>query len=1082
MPPCLGGSCRIENNRRHRVGQQIWVIGDRMNEFVPRPLIAERPRMILRVILLGVLLCSAASTGFAWQAKTDPVDFNRDIKPLLSDRCFSCHGPDETARVTDVRFDKRQSVLETESGSGLAVIHAGQPDRSELIQRIESADPDQKMPPPDAQTSLSDDEIKLLRRWVAEGAVWQDQWSFVRPVKSSLPKVKRSDWPIVPFDWFILRQLEKADVEPATEAPRHRLARRLYFDLTGLPPTLAQLDAFLSDESPDAYESLVDQLLASEHYGERMAVDWLDVARYSDTYGFQVDRDRFVWPWRDWVIRAFNDNLSFDQFLTWQLAGDLLPNATDEQTLATTFSRLHPQKVEGGSVPEEFRVEYVADRNHTFGTAFLGLTLECCRCHDHKFDPLLQREYYQFFAFFNNIDESGLYSYFTSSVPTPTLLLADDQKKSAVVTAKQQALEAEQALADIAKDREAAFTTWLETRPADPAKGSELIPNRVAYLDFENIKGGANIGVDGRIGQAVQLSGDDGIGLKIGNFPRQQPFSVALWMKTPDVKERAVVFHRSRAWTDAGSRGYQLLIEDGRLSAALIHFWPGNAICVRTVARIPTNQWLHVTVTYDGSSRADGLRIYVAGKPAASDVVRDHLYKNITGGGGNNITIGQRFRDRGFTGGQVDEFQVFDRELTRLEIKQLEDGHTLTEALATMPDQLTVHQRDGLREFYLATVDVSQREQMTALQTARQASHALVDPLQEIMVMRDLDSRRPTYILQRGAYDAPGEAVEPNTPISLPSFPENQPRNRLGLARWLTRPDHPLTARVAVNRYWQMCFGHGIVGTPDDFGSQGQPPTHPQLLDWLAVDFVEHGWDVKRLLKMMVMSATYRQNSELPAELRKKDPENRLFGRASAFRLPAEMIRDNYLAASGLMVHKVGGPPVRPYEVAVSFKPVKHDQGDGLYRRSLYTFWKRTAPAPVMMSLDAAKRDVCSVRRERTSSPLQALVLMNAPQFVEAARVMSQRLLRKHGADTDALIDEMFRLLTSRLPEDNERNILKQLYATQLEHFKKHPELSTDLLKTGQAPADPSLSAAEVATVGILVNALMNYDECVTRR
>lgn len=1035
-----------------------------------------------KVIVGGVWLLFAASTGFAWQGDSEPVDFNRDIKPLLSDRCFACHGPDETARVADVRFDQRESVLEGKSESGLPVILPGKPQQSELIQRIESADPDRRMPPPDTPTSLSDDEIKLLRRWVSEGAVWQDHWSFVAPVKPALPEVGQADWPIVELDRFILSQLEKAGLAPAAEAPRQRLARRLYFDLIGLPPTLTQLDAFLADESPDAYESLVDQLLASEHFGERMAVDWLDVARYSDTFGYQVDRDRFVWPWRDWVIKAFNENLPFDQFLTWQLAGDLLPNATDEQVLATTFSRLHPQKVEGGSVPEEFRVEYVADRNHTFGTAFLGLTLECCRCHDHKFDPLSQREYYQLFAFFNNIDESGLYSYFTSSVPTPTLLLADDTKKAALAVVQERAVEAERAVADLAHDREAAFQAWLETRPSDPDAGQDLISNRVAHLDFEAFKNGANIAVDGPVGRAVQLSGDDGIGLKVGNFPRHQPFSVALWLKTPDVKERAVVFHRSRAWTDAGSRGYQLLIEDGRLSAALIHFWPGNGICVRTAERIPVNQWLHVTVTYDGSSRAAGLRIFVAGKPAACEVVRDHLYKNMTGGGGDNITIGERFRDRGFTGGQVDEFQVFERALTTLEVQQLDDGHSLTAALAAPLDQLTAAQREGLREFYLSTVDPLMREKVTALRAARQASHQQVDPLQEIMVMRDLASRRPTFLLKRGAYDAPGEAVAPGTPASLPDFPDDQPSNRLGLARWMTRPDHPLTARVAVNRCWQMCFGQGIVRTPDDFGSQGQPPSHPALLDWLAVDFVEHGWDVKRLLKMLVMSATYRQESEVTPDRRRQDPENRLFGRASAFRLPAEMIRDNCLAASGLMVDKIGGPPVRPYEVAVSFKPVTHDQGAGLYRRSLYTYWKRTAPAPVMMSLDAAKRDVCSVKRERTSSPLQALVLMNDPQFVEAARVMGQRLLKKHGEDIDALIEEMFRALTSRRPEESERSVMKRLYETQLAHFKQHPELSTALLKTGQAPAEPSLAAAVVAAVGMLANALMNYDECVTRR
>ncbi len=584
-------------------------------------------------------------------AEDTSVSFSDEVRPILSDKCFKCHGPDEGAREADLRLDLRDDAE--------YVLSPDDPEESELLRRILSDDPDEVMPPPKSKMSLSAGEIDTLRQWIRQGATYQQHWAFAPIQEVTIPSVDDTDWPQNAIDFFILSRLQRAGLRPAPPASREKLIRRLSFDLTGLPPTIDEIDAFLGDKGPDAYERLVDRLLEKSAYGERMAGDWLDVARYSDTYGYQVDRDRFVWPWRDWVIEAFNENMPYDQFITWQLAGDLLPDATDQQILATTFNRLHPQKVEGGSVPEEFRVEYVADRNHTFATAFLGLTLECCRCHEHKYDPISQTEYYQLFAFFNNIDEAGLYSYFTPSVPTPTLLLADDDAKAKMAEIEQKIAASEAQLHELAEQRDSEFESWLAHRP-DKVE----VPGQVAHESFEDYQHDSNQTVPGKSGKAVRLTGDDGIGLKVGNFTRFQPFSVSLWMNTPDVKDRAVVFHRSRAWTDAGSRGYQLLIEDGKLSASLIHFWPGNAIRVRTVEPIPTKQWMHVAVTYDGSSRAAGLRIFVDGRPAECEVVRDNLYKNITGGGGDNITIGERFRDRGFTGGLVDEFRVFERELT----------------------------------------------------------------------------------------------------------------------------------------------------------------------------------------------------------------------------------------------------------------------------------------------------------------------------------------------------------------------------------------------------------------------------------
>jgi len=1020
-------------------------------------------------LLLATLSAVAADT---------PVDFVRDVRPILSDKCFKCHGPDENARQGELRLDLPAAARK--------VLSPEKPAASELLKRITSNDPEHRMPPLDSRRTLSKSEIDILSRWIAGGAVYKKHWSFEPVAGVEPPAVKNGAWCRNPIDRFVLSRLEGAGVDPSQAASRERLIRRVTFDLTGLPPTLKEIDAFVADKTvplDKALEKVVDRLLGSPAYGERMAAEWLDIARYSDSYGYQVDRDRHVWPYRDWVVRAFNKNMPYDRFITLQLAGDLLPEPTDDSRLATTFNRLHSQKVEGGSTLEEFRVEYVADRNHTFAMAFLGLTLECARCHQHKFDPIAQKEYYQFFAFFNNIDESGVYSYFTSSVPTPTLLLTNAKQKAAISTAEAKVAQTEAAWGKLSGTRQQPFDAWLASRAPD-ARSPSPLPGRVYHNDFEKPVGGANRSVAGRFGKAARLTGDDGIGTGVGNFRRFQPFSVSLWMLTPDEKERAIIFHRSRAWTDAGSRGYQLMLEGGRLSGSLIHFWPGNALRVVTKRKFPVGSWHHVTMTWDGSNRARGLKIYIDGRSAATTLVRDNLYKNISGGGGDAITIGERFRDRGFKNGSVDEFSVFNRRLTDLEIAQLYDGQSLDEALATAAEQLSGTQRAGLREYFLETIDKPYSESRAAATAARKARCELYDGIGEIMVMADLDTtrRRQTYVLRRGAYDAPTDPVEPGTPASLPPFPANAPRNRLGLARWLTDPAHPLTPRVAVNRLWQQCFGAGLVRTPEDFGSQGQPPTHPDLLDWLAGDFVRGGWDLKRTLRRIVLSATYCQDSRASAELRRRDPGNRLLARGPSYQLPAEMIRDNVLWASGLLVDKLGGAPARPYDLAVSFKPVKVDSGEGLYRRSLYTFWKRTGPAPVMMTLDASKRDVCVVKRERTSTPLQACVLLNGPQFIEAARVLGQSMLKKHGEDVDAMVVEMFRRLTSRTPTEREREILVRGFAEQLEYFEADPKRADLFLKTGKAAIEKTLPPVRIAAAAMVANTLMNFDECVMKR
>ncbi|HQX54046.1 MAG TPA: DUF1549 domain-containing protein, partial [Planctomycetaceae bacterium] len=670
-----------------------------------------------------------------------------------------------------------------------------------------------------------------------------------------------------------------------------------------------QVTAFVADVSPDALEKLVDRLLASPRYGEKMAVDWLDTARYADSFGFQVDREREMWPWRDWVIKAYNDNMPFDDFITWQLAGDLLPEPTDEQILATAFNRLHQQEAEGGSVEEEYRVEYVCDRVQTFATTFLGLTFECARCHDHKFDPITHREYYQFFAMFQNIDEAGLYSYFTPSPPTPALTMTDASSKQNLADLRRAVVELEAKSLAIRSEREAAFALWLNARPEK--SGDAFALPELGRFQFETLEGGKlansnaadkpavlkgeNKLVPGHDGNAVEFTGDDPVDLPFGNFKRQQPFSVSLWLKTPDVKERAVVFHRSRAWTDAASRGYELLIEDGRLKWSLIHFWPGNAASIAAKTALPLNEWVHVVVLSDGSSRAAGLTMRIDGQEIEVEVVKDHLTREITGGGGDNIALGERFRDRGFKGGMIDDFRVFSRKLSDLEALATFDEPTASGILGLHVNQLSDQQRSLLFDHYLATSDDVWTQHLTALQTARSALANFNDGLKEIMVMRELPQPKKAYVLYRGEYTQRREEVFAGTPAVLSPFPEDAPRNRLCLARWLTDPRHPLTARVTVNRVWQSLFGRGLVKTAEDFGSQGSRPLYPEVLDSLALQLIETNWNMKQLVRSIVLTKTYRQRSLADSKTMADDPDNEWLARGPRFRLPAEMIRDNAL-------------------------------------------------------------------------------------------------------------------------------------------------------------------------------------------
>jgi hypothetical protein len=1013
------------------------------------------------------------------------VDFGRDVLPILADNCFLCHGPSDTDRQAGLRLDTKEGAFRQKRNRTMIVPgHSGQ---SEVIRRIVSTNPDEVMPPPDSQRKLTPKQIEVLRKWVDEGAKWGMHWAYSPITNPTPPAVTLDSWPRNPIDQFILNRLEKEGLKPSPDAPRETWLRRVTLDLTGLPPTVDEIEAFLNDESPAAYETVVDRLLQSPRYGERMAVDWLDIARFADTHGYQMDRARPMWPYRDWVISAFNRNQPFNEFVTWQLAGDLLPGATKEQRLATAFNRLHMQNEEGGIVEEEFRVAYVVDRVNTFGTAFLGQTLECARCHDHKYDPLTLKDYYQLFAFFQNIDESGQTTHFTDAMPVPTLLLTTDEQDQQLAQLQARIMEREQALIAAKANAGPAFEKWLSKRTADLE-----ITGLVAAFDFDEFvdnhspnavdpkqpaKGhdGPQL-VPGKRGQAVKLNGENGFTFPgIGHFTRTDAFSISLWLNTPTYATRAVVLHHSKAPIDAGSRGYEILLENGRVAVGLHHMWPGNSLKVVTKQVIPVDVWSHIVVSYDGSSRAAGVKIYINGVSAELDVVRDGLWKDITYGGGKpDLTLGYRFRDNGFKGGKVDELRVYNRALTAVEAAYL--------AGKEIPIDQNV-----LFDHFFATEYEPAQKLVAELQAVRREQSQFINPIPEAMVMQELPTPKPAFLLQRGAYDAPGEQVYAETPSALPKFPANAPRNRLGLAQWLTAPDNPLFARVTVNRLWQQMFGRGLVETSDNFGTTGSPPSHPELLDWLASDLMRD-WDIKRALKQIALSATYRQASTTTSQLMAQDPYNNLLARFPVRRLTTEMLRDQALAVSGLLVEKLGGPSVYPYQPegiwneAMGRPQYPRSKGPDLYRRSLYTFWKRTAPPPAMVTFDAADRSNCSARRQETNTPLQALVLLNDTTYVEAARLLGQRVLTEGGTTPAQRAAWAFRTVAGRKPTEKETAILTKLYEEQRADFANNPTAADKLLTVGDKQADPALDKSDLAAATILGLAVLNHDEAINRR
>lgn len=1006
------------------------------------------------------------------------LQFNRDVRPILSDNCFTCHGPDAATKKIPLRLDQEQAA-KADLGGRKAIV-PGKPDESEVMRRVTADKPARRMPPAYTGHTLSAKEIDTLRTWIAQGAEWEKHWSFIAPRRAALPAVRQKEWVRNPIDLFVVARLEKEGLAPSPEASRETLIRRVSLDLTGIPPSPKEIDAFLTDRSPDAYEKLVDRLLASPRFGERMAARWLDAARYADTNGYQFDGERVMWRWRDWVIDSFNRNQRFDQFTLEQIAGDLLPNATVEQKIATGFNRNHRANTEDGIIPEEYAVEYVVDRVEAVSTVFLGLTLGCTRCHNHKYDPFTQKEFYQLFAYFDNVPELGRAMKYGNS---PPLIPAPTREQQAGLEALLGKIrDADQNLAAARAEIGAAQSAWEKQLTGTGLYGTPSSGLNAAF-SFDDGK------AEGKFGRAAEFDGHSVIeDPKAAQYDIDQTFSLAAWVYA-DGKPNGAILTRM-ADTPTG-KGFGIYAQQGKIHVHITNNYADDAIRMESEEVLSPGRWHHVAVTYTGSKMAEGIRLYVDGRVVSTKVLQDTLYRpfrnagavftqplRIGGGGGPE----RRFK------GRIDEVRIYNRVLSGSEVEAIAYAEPLQSIAAKPAGSRTVVERELLRSYFLehaapAAIRTAYGHRV-ALERERETFER---SFPTVMIMAERPVRKETHLLLRGAYDKPGEKVEPGVPAILPPLPAGAPNNRLALAQWLIDPANPLPARVAVNRFWQMNFGIGLVKTSEDFGTQGEWPSHPELLDWLATEFVRTGWDVKAMQKLIVTSATYRQSSKASADLIQRDPENRLLARGPRNRMPAEMIRDQALAASGLLHEKLGGPSVKPYQPAGLWKELAmqdmdyvQSKGSDLYRRSLYTFWKRTIAPPMMVNFDAANHESCVVRENRTNTPLQALNLMNDVTFLEAGRFVGQRMWKEGGHDAESRLRYGFRLVTGRFPSRQELTVLRGSLQYHLDYFSTDAK-RLEVLRYGDSPADASIPPRELAAYAAVGNLLLNLDEAVTK-
>ncbi|MDR3632287.1 MAG: DUF1553 domain-containing protein [Isosphaeraceae bacterium] len=1024
------------------------------------------------------------------------IEYNRDIRPILAENCFACHGPDSASRKGDLRLDKREAAVEA------GAIEPGKPGDSELVARVFSTAKSEAMPPPATKKSLSAEQKERLKRWIASGAEYQPHWSLIAPKRPTPPAVKNEAWIRNPIDRFILAKLEEAGLGPAAEADRRTLARRLSLDLTGLPPEPSVVDAFVKDLAPDAYAKLVDRFLNSADWGEHRGRYWLDAARYADSHGIHFDNYREIWTFREWVIRAFNNNVPFDRFTIEQLAGDLLPNATLDQRVASGFNRCNITTSEGGAIDEEYLVLYARDRTETTSLVWMGLTAGCGVCHDHKFDPLSQKEFYSLSAFFNNTTQAAMDGNIKDTPPTLIVPLAPDRARWGTI--EKEIADARRLVDERKQSARGDFEKWLTS--ASPDSVSALIPTEGLLLLARLNEGqgtsvaltldGAprTVGVDagswepGRIdAKALAVEPKTRLELsEVGDFEKNQPFSYGAWVKLPKPNMTGSVIARMDDQHDF--RGWDLWLENGRLAAHFVSKWPEDAF--KVIARTPlkAGEWQHLFVSYDGSGRAAGVQLFVDGHAQEKDVAADALKSTIKTA--VPWKLAQRHSSARVDGIAVSDVRVYNRNLAAPDVSRLARTTRALWLVAKPVAERTESDKNELFDWWLPAVDRPFADRQGKLKTLEQEQAAIKARATVAHVMNEKPEPPMAFVLYRGDYDKRRDKVTPATPAALPPWPSDLPRNRLGLAQWLLRPEHPLTARVTVNRFWQEVFGTGLVRTAGDFGVSGELPSHPELLDWLAVEFRESGWDVKKFFRLLVTSNSYRQAAVATPEKVAKDPSNRLLSRGPRFRMDAEMVRDYALAASGMLVHKVGGPSVKPYQpegvweavamIGSNTRDYRPDQGENLYRRSLYTFWKRAAPPASMDIFNAPSREVCTVKRERTNTPLQALVTMNDPQFVEAARNLAQRALKDSNA-TDVRLAFITERLMARPLRAEESRIVQNSLGSLLAYYREHADDAKSLIGVGDSKADPSIDAPTLAAWTMVTNELMNLDEVLNK-
>jgi len=1030
---------------------------------------------------LAVLLLFA-NLGAGSNVEADGIEYNRDIRPILAENCFSCHGPDSASRKGGLRLDKREAAIESKA------ILPKAPEESELIGRITSEDAEELMPPPKTGKTLTASQKALLGRWIADGAEYQPHWSFIAPKRAAPPKVQDQSWVRNPIDQFVLAKLEAQGLRPAPEADRRTLARRLSLDLTGLPPEPDDVDRFVADSSAEAYEAYVDRLLRSPKWGEHRAKYWLDAARYADTHGYHFDNFREMWSYRDWVINAFNRNMPFDQFTIEQLAGDLLPNRTMQQQIASGFNRCNMTTNEGGVIPEEFAVLYTRDRTETASLIWLGLTAGCAVCHDHKFDPLPQKDFYQLSAFFNNTTQNTMDGNIRDTPPVIVVPAAGDLDRW--MNVQNDLSDIQDKIANRAENSRGDFEKWLATsieKPESlaaisPSDGLKLRARMTPSLSPASI----NDAIERQPGEGPVLVDENA-----GDFERDQPFSCGAWVRSSRTRLTGAILARMDDPHDY--RGWDLWLEGSKVGVHLINKWPEDAIMVVSDGDVPKGVWTHVFVTYDGSSKAEGIKIYVNGRLRSTSVRTNALKSTIRTK--VPFKVGQRESGSKLNDFSMHDLRVYGRALAPDEVVRLSGASKAADLARKAAQKREKAETDEVLAWWLRSYDpvlkeyeakrVALEQQAAAIKARGTVAHVTQERMEPPMA----------HVLYRGEYDKKRDVVKPDTPTSLPPMPADLPRNRLGLAKGLLRPENPLTARVTVNRIWQEVFGTGIVRSTGDFGISGELPSHPELLDWLAIDFRESGWDIKRFYKLIVTSATYRQSAVTTHEKLEKDPGNRLLSHGPRFRMDAEVIRDYALAAGGLLSDRIGGPSVRPYQPEGVWEAVampesdthfyKPDHGEALYRRSLYTFWKRAAPPASMEILNAPSREVCTVRRERTNTPLQALVTLNDPQFVEAAKALAQMTLKRTASvdagDLETRIDFMAKRLLARPLRPEEMAVVQQSFTRILSSYQSRPAEAAKLLSLGESRVDSRVDPPPLAAWTMLANELLNLDEVLNK-